>query len=292
MNLINTINTLINKREFDAKTKQEIKEANEINKRANIVSIGQIQMRAISANGNAPTKVMQPMAQQRAKNLIEELGIKYLTELSANFSYPILDGTQSKWVEEMEEITESETSFKCLNLTPKRLGTYVEYSRDLVLNPSTNVAESIQEDLINSIYEKVQNTMFNDIYNSSEPSQINTYSDIIDFEFKASQNKISNGVYIVSPNAAKALKLMKNGDTPIYTNGMINGNRVIETPSLEGNAVIFGDFTKMLLAQWGSIDITYDDVTKASKGIIRLIANSYWNWGAIDSNAFVVAEMV
>ena len=292
MNLINTINTLINKREFDAKTKQEIKEANEINKRANIVSIGQIQMRAISANGNAPTKVMQPMAQQRAKNLIEELGIKYLTELSANFSYPILDGTQSKWVEEMEEITESETSFKGLNLTPKRLGTYVEYSRDLVLNPSTNVAESIQEDLINSIYEKVQNTMFNDIYNSFEPSQINTYSDIIDFEFKASQNKISNGVYIVSPNAAKALKLMKNGDTPIYTNGMINGNRVIETPSLEGNAVIFGDFTKMLLAQWGSIDITYDDVTKASKGIIRLIANSYWNWGAIDSNAFVVAEMV
>ena len=293
MNLINTINTLINKREFDTKTKQEIKQANEINKRANIVSIGQIQMRAISANGNAPTKVMQPMAQQRAKNLIEELGIKYLTELSANFSYPILDGTQSKWVEEMEEITESEATFNCLNLTPKRLGTYVEYSRDLVLNPSTNVAESIQEDLINSIYDKVQNTMFNDIFNSyTQPLQINTYNDIVDFEFNASQNKISNGVYIVSPNAAKALKLMKNGDTPIYTNGMINGNRVIETPSLEGNAVIFGDFSKMLLAQWGTIDITYDDVTKASKGIIRLIANSYWNWGAIDSNAFVVAEMV
>lgn len=290
MNILKTINAIINNEQLSTEAKQEIAKSNEINKRANIVSIGQIQTRMISAEGNAEKQVNQPMTKQRPKNLIEELGIKYLTELSANFTYPILDGTESKWVTENENIEESDTELKSISLIPKRLGTYIDYSNDLVLNPNTNVCDAIQEDLINSIFEKVQNTMLNDIYDADNAQDITSYNDIVDLEYNASTKNINNGVYIVSPNAARALKKMKNGDTPIYNNGMINGYRVIETASLQDYAIIFGDFTKLLLAQWGTLDITLDNVTKANKGIIRLIANSYWNWGVIDANAFVFAK--
>lgn len=290
MNILKTINAIINNEQLSKEAKQEIAKSNEINKRANIVSIGQIQTRMISAEGNAEKQVNQPMTKQRPKNLIEELGIKYLTELSANFTYPILDGTESKWVAENENIEESDTELKSISLKPKRLGTYIDYSNDLVLNPNTNVSEAIQEDLISSIFEKVQNTMLNDIYDADNAQDITSYNDIVDLEYNASTKNINNGVYIVSPNAARVLKKMKNGDTPIYNNGMINGYRVIETASLQGHAIIFGDFTKLLLAQWGTLDITTDNVTKANKGIIRLIANSYWNWGVIDTNAFLYAK--
>ncbi len=290
MNILKTINAIINNEQLSKEARQEIAKSNEINKRANIVSIGQIQTRMVSAYGNAEKQVNQPMTQQRPKNLIEELGIKYLTELSANFTYPILDGTESKWIVENEDIEESDTELKSISLKPKRLGTYIDYSRDLVLNPSTNVSEAIQEDLINSIFEKVQNTMLNDIYDADNAQDITNYDDIVNLEYDASTKNINNGLYIVSPNAARTLKKMKNGDTPIYNNGMINGFRVIETASLQDNAIIYGDFTKLLLAQWGTLDITIDNVTKANKGIIRLIANSYWNWGIIDNNAFVFAK--
>ena len=81
---------------------------------------------------------------------------------------------------------------------------------------------------------------------------------------------------------------MKNGQVPVMNNGMINGYRVIETPSLDGEKVIFGDFSKLLLAQFGiGLDITLNDVTKQAEGIIELVINSYWDWGKVDENGFV-----
>lgn len=285
MNLIKTINQVIKKENIS--TNKEIKEAQELNKRANIVSIGQIQMRTIKASGNTETSVNRPEAAQRPKNLIKDLGIKYIDGLSANFVYPIINNNNSEWVGETEEISANDTEFDSISLQPKRLASYVEYSKDVILNPSVEVGESIQEDLINSVYDKVQTTMFNDIYDSASTITVSGYSDIVNLEYIAATKNISNGVYLVSPLAAKSLKLMKNGDSPIISNGMINGYRVIESPSLSGESIIFGDFTKLLLGQWGALDITLDSVTKAPKGIVRLTINSYWNWGIIDDNAFV-----
>lgn len=159
-----------------------------------------------------------------------------------------------------------------------------------MLNPNTDVAGAIEEDLINSIWEKVQDTMFNDIFNDDSAMTLSNYNDIVSFELTASQQKISNGIYIVSPIAASKLKTMLNGSMPIYFNGMINGHRVIETPSLEGEKVIFGDWSKLMLGQWGEgLDITVDNVTKQHLAIIKLIINSWWNWGMIDANGFVFA---
>lgn len=285
MNLLKTINEVVRKEDHDTATKREMQKAQDLNKRANIVNIGQIQFRAITSSGNVGTQVAQPLGQQRAANLIEELGVKYLDGLSANFVYPIMDGNTSYWVDETEQVTESNTSFNAISLQPKRLSTYVEYSRDIILNPSTNVAEAIQNDVINSIYEKVQDTLLNDVYDSANTTSISAYSDVVDFEYAA--KNINNPIYVVSPLAAKKLKTMKNGDTPIFQNGMIDGISVYITPSLSGERIILGDFSRLLLAQWGSLDVTIDDVTKAKNGIIRLIVNSYWNYGKIDDNAFV-----
>ena len=130
--------------------------------------------------------------------------------------------------------------------------------------------------------------MFNDIYDAESTTNLTSFDDVVALELAASNKKISNGVYLVSPIAASKLKKMKNGQMPVMVNGMINGYRVIETPSLDGEKVIFGDFTKLLLAQFGvGLDITVNDVTKQKDGIIELVINSYWDWGKADENAFV-----
>ena len=291
MNLLKTINEVIRKETHDIETRKEQKKCAEINKRANINACGQLQIRTISASGNVGTQVNEPMTQQRPKNLIADLGVKYLPELASNFVYPILNGNESQWVGENEDGTENDVTFNSISLQPKRLVSYVEYSKDVILNPSTSVADAIQEDLINSIYDKVQYTMFNDIVDSAATISISGADDVIEFEYSASTKDINNGVYLVSPLAAKRLKKIKNGDTPIYQNGTLNGYKVIETSSLEDNIIIFGDFNKLLLAQWGTLDVTIDDVTKANKGIIRLIINSFWNWGKIDNNAFAFGSV-
>ena len=283
--------TLFSKiQDFMSKKTVNNTDTNDLFRRAQIAPIGQIQIRgAITANGNAGTAVNRPEGQQRAANLIEQSGVKYIEGLTANFSYPRFDGNTSEWVGETEEGSVSNTTVGGVKLTPRRLLSYVEYSNEVVLHPNTDVAGAIEDDLIASIWEKVQTTMFNDIYTAQGATTVANYNDIVAFELAASQQKISNGIYIVSPIAASKLKKMMNGNTPVMTNGMINGFKVIETPSLDGEKVIFGDFSKLLLGQFGGLDVTCDDVTKQHLATIRLIINSWWDWGMIDPNAFAFA---
>lgn len=291
MNLLEKIQAVANKKE-SREFQKENEKAREAFKRAQITPIGQIQTRGIitATNDIVGKQVGRPLTEQRPQNLIEELGIKFLSGLTSNFSYPCINGNTSEWVDETEEGNASNATFSSLQLRPKRLLSFVEYSNEVVLNPNTDVAGAIEEDLINSIWEKVQDTMFNDIFNDDSAMTLSNYNDIVSFELAASQQKISNGVYIVSPIAASKLKTMLNGSMPVYFNGMINGHRVIETPSLEGEKVIFGDWSKLMLGQWGEgLDITVDNVTKQHLAIIKLIINSWWNWGMIDANGFVFA---
>ena len=266
------------------------KDVKDLFTRAQITTIGQIQRRGvITSSGNVGTQVARPQTQQRAHNLIEELGIHYLTGLSANFTYPRIDGTTSEWVSETEAGSVTNTTFEGVTLTPRRLLSYVEYSNETVINPYTDIAGAIEEDLINSIWEKVQGTMFNDIFDGENAASLEDFDDVVAFELSASQQKISNGIYLVSPTAASKLKKMMHGNTPVMVNGMINGYRVIETPSLDGEKVIFGDWSKLLLGQFAGLDITVDNITAMHQGIVKLIVNSWWSWGMKDPNAFVFA---
>lgn len=289
MNLINAINKVVNRQPHDTNTIKELREAQEMNKRANIVSIGQLQLRTLVASANTSTQVTKPMGEQRPTNLIEQLGIKYIGGLSSNFVYPIISGNNCKWEDETSQVDESNTAFSAITLQPRRLASYVEYSRDVVMNPSTQVAEAIQEDLLNSVISKVQSTMLNELYDSAHTMSISGYNDIVNLEYSAASKNISNAVYVVSPSAAKSLKTMTNGNSPILVNGKIDNCQVYETPSLSGDTIIFGDFSKVLIGQFGAYDVTIDNVTKAKDGIIRLTINSYWDFDKIDSNAFVFA---
>lgn len=291
MTLLEKIKAVANKK-ITKEFEKENEIAKEAFKRAQITPIGQIQTRGIitATNNIVGKQVNRPQTEQRPQNLIEELGVKYLNGLSSNFSYPCINGNTSEWVNETESGNANNVTFSSLQLSPKRLLSYVEYSNEVVLNPSTDVAGAIEEDLIASIWEKVQDTMLNDIFDDTTATSITDFDDIVALELSASEQKISGGTYVVSPIAASKLKKMMNGNTPIYLNGMINGFRVIESPSLSGEKIIFADWKKLFLGQWGEgLDITVDNVTAQNRGLIRLIINSWWNWGKIDPNAFAFA---
>lgn len=284
--LFQQIQDVLNKKQV--RTDKDVKD---LFTRAQITPIGQIQRRGVitAINHLVGKQVNRPQTEQRPQNLIEDLGVKYLTGLSSNFAYPLINGETSEWVAETEQGNVTNTVFEGLHLSPRRLLSYVEYSNEIVLNPNTDVAGAVEEDLINSVWDKVQTTMLNEIFDNTNATTMTDVDSIIAFELAASQQKINNGVYLVSPIAASKLKKVMNGNTPIYQNGMIHGFRVIETPSLEGEKVIFADFSKLLLGQWGGLDITCDNVTAQNRGVIRLIINSWWNWGKIDPNAFAFA---
>lgn len=233
--------------------------------------------------------IAQPEPQQRPKYLVEELGVKYLTNLKYNLGYPLINGNTCSWLEETELGEINDTTFTSVVLEPKRLFTYCEYDRDILVLGDEDLNAAIEQDLKNAVWETVQETMFNGIYpeDDEDITTLEDYEDIINFELAANKKKINNPVYLVSPDAAAKLKGMNTGVFPVVFNGMINGYRMIETPFLSGEKIIFGDFTKLLLGQFGAWDITLNDKTKANKGIIMLIFNTWWDWNIIDPDSFV-----
>lgn len=289
MNLLEAIQTVVK-----GNTYHTVKEAIDAFKRAMVVPIGQLQLRSTILTGDyAGKKVNQPLEQQRPERLVEKLGVKYISELSANFEYPCINQNNSQWLGEVEEIDTSDINLTSIKLTPKRAGSYVEIANDAVLNPNVNVEGAVTNDIVASIWELVESSMFNDIFptDATNVTSISDFSDLINLELAASQAKIKNPVYLVSPISASKIKAMTNGVYPVWLGDKLcTGKTIIETPNLEGERVIIADFTRLLLCNWAGIDITVDNITKAKDGITRLIANSYWNWGILDSNSFLFAS--
>ena len=74
-------------------------------------------------------------------------------------------------------------------------------------------------------------------------------------------------------------------DYPIFaTNDMpeINGEQ----------GIAFGDFSELIIGQWGDLDITIDPYTKATEGEVRLIVNAWFDAIVRRDNAIVVGSFV
>ena len=84
---------------------------------------------------------------------------------------------------------------------------------------------------------------------------------------------------------------MLNSVFPVWLGDkLITGKTVVESPLLNGESIILGDWSRLVVAIWDRLsDYTLDDFTGAKDGIAKIIINSYWNGGLADPDAFVFA---
>jgi len=55
-------------------------------------------------------------------------------------------------------------------------------------------------------------------------------------------------------------------------------------------AAIFGDFSNVVLANWGGVEIVVDPYVKAEFGQVRIIINSYWDVELKQPKAFAFGD--
>lgn len=250
---------------------------------------------------DAGKTIQKPMVSLREDSLFSRLGVKILDKLTNNVCYPIITSQCTKKLGETEnpqDIVDSLSfTFDSIDLIPQRYFSYLEYDRQIVLSNDADVVGSMVDEMERSIIEAVETDILNKVYPSApDVSSVNTisnYEDLVNLELKASNNKISNAVYLVSPLAAQKLKSMTNNVFPIWQGDrLITGKPIIETPLLTDERVILGDFSRMVLGIWDRLsNYTFNPVTKAPDGIVSIIINSYWDGGIIDPSAFIFGNM-
>jgi hypothetical protein len=108
--------------------------------------------------------------------------------------------------------------------------------------------------------------------------------------------------YILHPKVNTAMKTTaKAGSYPIFLldNKQVNGYDASLTsnmPTFGSGAtatygVAFADWSDLIVAQWGSIDLIVDSVTQATKGRVRIVVNCYFDAAFRRSVSYVLGKM-
>lgn len=296
-NLFNGIRLTIEKKALNNELKQLQSRANELNKKAQINPMGQIQIPMTelrsTLSDSASTKVngfeITPSA-----NIITRA--RYLEGLTVNAKYPIFRTNCSRWENEegQDQTTDSVT------LTPHRLFSEISYSDTLIKSTDETLQNALSSDLINNIYAKVESTLLSDksetngnpkgLFNILSATTADTLS--INVFANAEKDFYLSGarqpLFIFSPSAfAKAKESFKE----LFVNGRFDDVEYIVTANMEDNYILLADLNYLLIGCFGALDVSVDDVTEKVSGKTRLLCNSYWDWNITNQGAFQVIKL-
>ena len=215
-----------------------------------------------------------------------------LTGLSGNVSIPRMTSTSTAYfVGESGAPTESQQAFDQVNMTPKTIGAFVDYSRRLLLQSSIDVETMIRDDIAKVIATKLDNAAIYGSGSSNEPlgikdttgvgtqtiSTFGTFAEYIGMEtdVAAANADVANMFYLINASARGALKSTEKASNTaqfVFENNEINGYPAIVSNQLANNDVLFGDFSQFVIGMWSGLDLTVDPYANATSGSVRIIA--------------------
>ena len=201
----------------------------------------------------------------------------------------------------------------------KQAGVDEFLSKQLLIQENRSVEGLIRQLLAIAIAQKVEKTaLSNAAHEDNVPDGIfqtlgktkgdMDWAKIVELETNADLNNalFGNLAYIMHPSlvgkAKTKVKDVSGAGGFIFGNegiGMLNGYRALRTNNIpkglqDGKdefGIVFGNWADYFLGQWGAIDMTVDPYTQATKGMVRLVINSYWNMGMIRPESFTIASM-
>ena len=215
-----------------------------------------------------------------------------LTGLSGNVSIPRMTSTSTAYfVGESGAPTESQQAFDQVNMTPKTIGAFVDYSRRLLLQSSVDVESMIRDDIAKVIATKLDNAAIYGSGSSNEPlgikdttgvgtQTITTYGTFAEYigmetDVAAANADVANMFYLINASARGALKSTEKASNTaqfVFENNEINGYPAIVSNQLANNDVLFGDFSQFVIGMWSGLDLTVDPYANATSGSVRIIA--------------------
>ena len=269
-----------------------------------------------AATNIAPTVVMGYQEALREASVFNRVGANMLTGLSADTRLPITGKQSVAWEGEIDAAADGGTNFGKLDLTPLRLSSYVDISKQLLLQNGMGAQQAIVADLGRAAGAKIDAAMFAAADVTSAPGAIAATTGVLTIteaaysadasiydDFMSAESALAVGeglqgnlAYVANPVLMKDLK--RSAQVAAVSAG-VQGNLVNGYPTFYSNGVtksagvsadfLFGDFSKLYIGMFGGLDITVDPYSKAINGEVRLIVNQYIDWGVTQPGAFVKA---
>ena len=228
----------------------------------------------------------------RNRMAIMQAGTTVLSGLTGNISIPRQTAASTAyWVGEGSAPTESQQAFDQVNMTPKTLGGYVDFSRRTLLQASIDVEQFVRGDLAKVLALELDRAGIYGTGSSNQPTGLTqttgigtqtittygTFAEYIGMETDVASANADAGAlkYIVNAAARGALKSTEKASSTaqfVWEGNEINGYQAIVSNQLANNDVLFGDFSQLVMGTWSGVDLTVDPYAGATSGNVRVIA--------------------
>ncbi len=238
--------------------------------------------------------------------VIDRLGARMLTGLVGNIAIPKQTGAATAyWVAESGSPTESQQTFGQVTMSPKTVGAYTDISRRLILQSSMDVEGMVQTDLATVLGLAIQQAAISGSGSSNQPSGIltqvtpsvaggtdgaaPTWANLIELETDVAVANADIGTlgYLTNAKVRGKLKgtskvsgqtgfIWEGGDFPVngYQVGVTNAvpSNLTKGSGTNLSAIIFGDFSSLIVGMWGSLDLMVDPYSNSTSGTVRVVA--------------------
>lgn len=227
---------------------------------------------------------------------------------------------------EIGSASETQPTTAKVTLTPKRMGAYIEVSKQALIQSALALEPMLRDDLLQGAAVLIESQILNGVGSSNEMTGIrNTasigtvaagangatvaWSHLVDLEsacanLNAEPDQIA-GYVINTRTRGRAKQVTKSTNLPfIWTDGAtpLNGYRVGVTNNLPSNltkgtstticsaAIFAADYSMGVLGLFGAPDITVDPYTKADTGQVKITLNQFADFGIRQPSAFAKIE--
>jgi HK97 family phage major capsid protein/HK97 family phage prohead protease len=221
-------------------------------------------------------------------------------------------GATAYWIGEGTSVTETQQAFDQIKMTPKTVGALTEVTRKLILQSSIGIEAFIRADLAKRLAIAIDLAAFHGSGVAGQPRGIinvsgigdvaggtnglaPTYAHIVDLEKAvAIDNALMGSLkYVTNSQIAAKLKTTQrfsSTDSPVWSTfgttvsgeGILNGYQAIATNQVSrtltkgtsdvASAIFFGNWSDLIMAEWGTLDVNVDTATNSATGAVRIVA--------------------
>lgn len=205
---------------------------------------------------------------------------------------PVLGGGNVAWATEVGQAADPSYAFSSVKLTPHRLTAQFKLSKQMVVQDSAAIEATLLADIRKAVITKLNATMFGvaaasggapkGIGNGQTAAVATDWAKLTGVE--AAVERLAVGekfAYIASPEASAAIRAMTYNKTSrlIYEAGNVDGTPMYKSIGVGVNQGYYGDWSNLVIGQWGALDLTVDPYTAAGTGELVITINSYFDFG-------------
>lgn len=230
----------------------------------------------------------------RNRLALNTLGVTMLSGLNGPVAIPAQTGAGTAyWVAEKGALTESNPTVNQVNMTPKTLGAYTEFSRRLLLQSSIDVETMVRNELATVIALEIDRAALYGLGNTNQPQGLKlitgintedfnaaapTYAELVSMETKINADNADIGAmsYVTNSTIYGGFKTTEKASSTaqfvLEPGGTVNGYGVVRSNQIASGDVFFGVWNQMIMGMWGALDLQVNPYALDTSGGVRVTA--------------------